>query len=372
MGHPLEQGLGSCLVATRLGELAGLPPDEVRRTFYVSLLRHIGCTTENQALADLVGGDEVELSGLLNPLSGATGPEYLGAFLRYAASGRPVLEKVRATGRMASGLRGFGPANRAICEVARALAARLGFDPDTVHAVGTVYERWDGKGMPARLRGGQIPAPVRLSQVPTSWPRCTTSVVPTWTRWSGPGRVAASPGRGRRVGWAALVHDLGRIGIPAAVWGKPRPLTAGEWEAVRLHPYQTGRVLGRAPFLARLSTIASLHHERLDGSGYFRGAPAGQLPPAARVLAAADAYHAMREPRPHRPALAADDAAAELDREVRAGRLDRDGVDAVLVAAGHRVSRRKHYPGGLTAREVEGLRLLAHGGATRETARTLA
>ena len=150
------------------------------------------------------------------------------------------------------------------------------------------------------------------------------------------------------VGWAGLVHDLGRIGVSAGLWGKAGPLTAGEWEAVRLHPYQTGRVLGRAPFLARLSTIASLHHERLDGSGYIRGASAAQLAPAARVLAAADVYHAMREPRPHREALDPERAAAELDKEVRAGRLDRDGVDAVLAAAGHRVGRRKRYPGGLT------------------------
>src|SRR5207245_6625536 len=117
------------------------------------------------------------------------------------------------------------------------------------------------------------------------------------------------------VGWAALVHDLGRVGVSAGVWGKSGPLTAGEWEAVRLHPYQTGRVLGRAPFLARLSTIASLHHERLDGSGYFRGSPAAQLSPAARVLEAADAYHAMREPRPHRASLSANEAAAELHHD---------------------------------------------------------
>src|SRR5207248_10685910 len=80
MGHPLEQGLGSCAVATRLAELAGLPPDEVRRTFYLALLRHIGCTTENQGLAELVGGDEIGLSATLNPMSGATGPQYIGAF----------------------------------------------------------------------------------------------------------------------------------------------------------------------------------------------------------------------------------------------------------------------------------------------------
>jgi len=79
----------------------------------------------------------------------------------------------------------------------------------------------------------------------------------------------------------------------------------------------------------------------------------------------------MREPRPHRAPLAADRAAAELDGEVRAGRLDRDAVDAVLAAAGHRVGRRKRYPGALTAREVEVLRLLARGVPTRDIARDL-
>ena len=173
------------------------------------------------------------------------------------------------------------------------------------------------------------------------------------------------------LGHAALVHDLGRVGVSAAVWGRPRPLTAGEWEVVRLHPYHTDRVLGRSPALGRLAAIASLHHERLDGSGYFRGAPAGQQPAAARVLAAADAYHAMREPRPHRPAMGAGQAAAELGRGVRAGRLDRDAVDAVLEAAGHRVGRRKAHPGGLTAREAEVLRLLARGLSTRQIAAAL-
>jgi hypothetical protein len=86
MAHPLEQGLGACLVSTRMAELAGLTADDVRLTFYVSLLRHIGCTTENHALADLVG-DEVALSATLNPLSGATGPEYIGAFVKFATAG---------------------------------------------------------------------------------------------------------------------------------------------------------------------------------------------------------------------------------------------------------------------------------------------
>src|SRR5439155_3197657 len=125
---------------------------------------------------------------------------------------------------------------------------------------------------------------------------------------------------------AGLVHDVGRVGVTAAVWGKTGPLSDREWEKVRLHPYYAERVLARPATFARLGALASLHHERLDGSGYHRGLSASALSPAARILAAADVFHAMLEPRPHRPARSSAEAAAELRREVRAGRLDGDAA----------------------------------------------
>src|SRR5437660_1094715 len=79
----------------------------------------------------------------------------------------------------------------------------------------------------------------------------------------------------------------------------------------------------------------------------------------------------MREPRPYRRALAAPDAAAQLRAEVRAGRMDADAVEAVLGAAGHRVSRRRAGPAGLTQREVEVLRLLARGLSNKQIAEQL-
>lgn len=169
---------------------------------------------------------------------------------------------------------------------------------------------------------------------------------------------------------AALVHDLGRVAIGARIWQKPGPLNADEWEQVRLHPYHTERVLSRSPFLSALAPVAGAHHERLDGSGYHRGASGAELTLLARVLAAADAYHAMTQPRAHRPPIPPERTAEELAREARAGRLDADAVTAVLEAAGQHAPRLER-PAGLTEREAEVVGMLARGLQTKQVARAL-
>jgi HD-GYP domain-containing protein (c-di-GMP phosphodiesterase class II) len=168
----------------------------------------------------------------------------------------------------------------------------------------------------------------------------------------------------------ALVHDLGRVAVPVRIWQKAAPLTPDDWERVRLHAYHCERVLARSPFLAALAPVATFHHERLDGSGYHRGTTAAALTPSARLLAAADAYHAMTEPRPHRQARSPGRAAETLTKEARAGRLDPDAAAAVLQAAGQRVPRFER-PAGLTEREAEVIGLLARGLQTKQVARRL-
>jgi HD-GYP domain-containing protein (c-di-GMP phosphodiesterase class II) len=168
---------------------------------------------------------------------------------------------------------------------------------------------------------------------------------------------------------AGLLHDVGRVAVSNLVWEKPGPLNAQEWEQVRLHAYHSERILMASQRLAPLARLVGMHHERGDGSGYHRGCTADDARMPARVLAAADAYQAMTQRRPHRPALAPEQAEQRLLDDGRRGVLDADAVNAVLAAAGHEApAARRELPAGLTDREVEVLRLVADGCSNRQIA----
>jgi HD-GYP domain-containing protein (c-di-GMP phosphodiesterase class II) len=171
---------------------------------------------------------------------------------------------------------------------------------------------------------------------------------------------------------AASLQDVGRVAISNTVWEKPGRLDTHEWEQVRLHAYHSERILAGSRRLAPLARLVGMHHERGDGSGYHRGCTAAEVVMPARILAAADAYQAMTEDRPHRAALTADQAAQQLLADARRGLLDVDAVDAVLAAAGHTATRvRRRAPAGLTEREVEVLRLVAGGCSNPQIAERL-
>ncbi len=169
---------------------------------------------------------------------------------------------------------------------------------------------------------------------------------------------------------AALVHDLGTTAVPNSIWDKPGLLTEAELDRVRLHPMLTEQMLRRLSGQAPVTAIAGAHHERADGSGYHRGRRSEPGDLASSVLATCDVYVGLTTDRADRAALS-DAAAAEHIRRLAAdGVLDARATDAVLIAAGHAVSRRAKakLPGGLTAREGEVLALAAHG----QTVKTIA
>ena len=117
-------------------------------------------------------------------------------------------------------------------------------------------------------------------------------------------RLGLSPEAVAEVRRAGYVHDVGRAGVSAGVWEKEGPLTDGEWEKVRMHAYYTERILARPPLLARLGTLGSLDHERMDGTGYPHRHAAASLPAGARLLPGGG----------HVPGDARDAAAPALDR----------------------------------------------------------
>jgi HD-GYP domain-containing protein (c-di-GMP phosphodiesterase class II) len=170
---------------------------------------------------------------------------------------------------------------------------------------------------------------------------------------------------------AGLLHDIGLHGVPSTILDKPSALSASESERLRMHTYYTERMLAQPPMLARIGSIASLAQERCDGSGYHRGLKRSAIPVTGRLLAVACAYRTLIEPRAHRPAMTAKQATAELRADVRAGRLDAEAVDAVLVSAGQAQSKRHAGPAGLTPRELEVLYLIARGASTRQVAQRL-
>jgi HD-GYP domain-containing protein (c-di-GMP phosphodiesterase class II) len=450
---PLEHGLQSTLVAMRLAERLGADEETAAQTYYTCLLFYVGCTADAELAAEIFAedvhghftralyGSQLEM---VRALARALAPAERPAPVRAAVVARGLPRAMAATRRHAT----------AFCEVGEMLAGRLGLPAGIRSLFPHVAERWNGKGVPGRARGEEIPLAVRILHVARDAtfhrslggvelaarvvrdragaafdPAIAAVLVdgadellavepnePVWDE-----TLAAEPGRGltlegeaidralgamgdfadlvspylvghsagvaglaaaaaRRAGLAAgevtairraaLVHDVGRVAVPTAIWQKRGALTADEWERVRLHAYQSERVLTRSPFLGSLADVATSHHERCDGSGYHRGVPAALLAPPARLLAAADAYHALTEPRPHRPARPPAEAAETLGAEARAGRLDGDAVGAVLGAAGQ-PSPRIERPAGLTEREAEVVGLLARGLQTKQVARAL-
>ena len=140
----------------------------------------------------------------------------------------------------------------------------------------------------------------------------------------------------RDLGYAARLHDIGKVGVPDVILHKAGPLDAPEWLTVRGHAAWGADLVAHIPGLERVARIVRHHHERFDGTGYPDGLAGEQILLEARIVAVAECWTAMTSPRPHRPALSETEALAELEQD--AGRhLDARLLDALRPARGSRV-----------------------------------
>jgi putative nucleotidyltransferase with HDIG domain len=127
---------------------------------------------------------------------------------------------------------------------------------------------------------------------------------------------------------AALLHDVGKLGVSNLILDKPGQLGHREWEVVRRHPQWSMEIIARVSAFQDVARIAGAHHERLDGSGYYRGLTAEQLDMPSRILAVADVAEALSAERPYRPALGPDEVLAIM-RADACRAFDRDAFAAL-------------------------------------------
>jgi HD-GYP domain-containing protein (c-di-GMP phosphodiesterase class II) len=132
---------------------------------------------------------------------------------------------------------------------------------------------------------------------------------------------------------AALLHDVGKLGVSSAVLEKPAGLDESEWLEMRGHADQTREILGRISALERLADIAAAHHERLDGTGYPRRLKGNEIAIETRIITACDFYDALTADRPYRAAMPREQALAIM-REAIGGAVDLDCFEALTMIVG--------------------------------------
>jgi putative nucleotidyltransferase with HDIG domain len=135
----------------------------------------------------------------------------------------------------------------------------------------------------------------------------------------------------------ALLHDIGKIGVPDNILRKPAPLSEAEWSTMRKHPEFGARIVAGIPFLNDVTTIVRHHHERWDGEGYPDGLAGERIPLGARIFSVSDSFDAMTSDRPYRRALSIDEARAEIAR-CRMTQFDPVVVDAFMRIPAERLS----------------------------------
>ena len=411
-GHAVR----TCAIGMRIGEILGLDRQQRSALFYALLMKDLGCSSNASRFAALFAAHDHRLKADLKTVNWSDALESFRFVARNVAPGGFWLRRVWWT--LAVLLRGPKGASEVVetrCERGADIARLLGFTEDTVQAIRTLDEHWDGRGQPYAVKGPDIPLLGRivglaqtvevffstygvmtaydmafarrgtwfdpeivdallsirtdaafwqwlgvgdqltaiasvepadclivadddyLDLVAEAFARVIDAKSPwTYRHSNGVAEISVgianafsfAPHEVRDLRRAALLHDLGKLGISSLILDKPAKLTDAEFAIVRRHPEHTTEILSRVGCFRHLADVAGSHHERLDGKGYHRGLPAASLTKAARVICTADICDALRATRPYRPGLSTGRVLDVMQREVGTG-IDADCYAAV-------------------------------------------
>jgi len=377
-GQPRGHAERSCLIGMRLGAELGLDDDTRSSIFYALLLKDAGCSSNAAKIAALFAADDATVKRTRRLTDSDSTWQALAHIVRTTAPGCPPLARARRVGALIRlGRAGASSLVALRCDRGAAVARAIGLDETTARAILELDEHWDGRGYPTGLYHDQISLGGRLlclaQTAEVFWRRGGSEAAcgiarrrrgrwfdpdlvdallaleeddefwrsianPDVSLWEPPDRVLIadqvaatldlSPDSRATLRRAALLHDLGKLGVSSRILDKPGPLTEPEWEVMRCHPRWSMEILTRVRAFRELARIAALHHERLDGSGYVAGLTADDLDLPARILAVADVAEALGADRPYRRALDVDEV-LEIMRGDVGRKLDADAFGAL-------------------------------------------
>jgi response regulator RpfG family c-di-GMP phosphodiesterase/DNA-binding CsgD family transcriptional regulator len=424
MGQPIDHSARTAWLASRLAAATGGDAVMQGNAACVSLLRWSGCTANAPEFSDLLGDDVGGRRTMLSTASASAAADFAGSvgalaqihcevsgeiartlgmppavehslrniFETFDGQGKPNgLDASRIPGEVFlvsiagdleifSRVHGLGSALRYIADRSDARYPAFLVDAVLRHAVDWLHALEQGAAatdMPSPTEAlMEVSTPLELIadvidlKLPwmTGFSRRVADAATLCARGLGLGEAEQ-----QRVHRAALIHGIGRASVPNQVWDSPGARSEADSERLRLVPYWTERAARRIGSLRAEAEIASFVDERLDGSGFFRGAKGPSIDIEGRVLAAAAHWVLLRTGRPGQPALSDADAVIALQREAELGRLD---ATAVAVLTGHRDQQAPPVASSETAallsgREVEVLGRISLGESNKEAARVL-
>jgi len=357
-GQPMGHSLRSCVLGMRLAHEILLPQEELSGLYYALLMKDAGYSLSSSSLQVRTRCGQGALIAARMGLPDATASAIRSLDERWSGDGKPNGrrgEEIPLPARivsLAQNLEMFyavsGPA--AALNMARDRSGSW-FDPALVHAAESLAARgglWAGLEDASRrvveLEPLQTPLDATeagLDTICQAFGEVIDAKTPLAYHSAGVAETTVFIARMlglaesgvRQLRRAALLHDIGKLGVPDSILEKPGRLTNDEWVALRKHVFYTYAILKRVPGFGELSEVAGSHHEKLDGSGYFRGLRAEQISLPMRILVVADIYDALSSKRPYRDALPPE-LAFQIMRKQAPHALDATCIEALVASCG--------------------------------------